>query len=243
MNEIMLRGFIEKCAENRINPNVMLKYAKMPGYLRNFTVPSHPGVNVGQMDKILGLGKHSPLQAIGRSTAAFFAKMYRPRVPHVSQIAENLPIESAEGMIGQVPNVMRVRNSFLSRMLSGKATKPTMIGATALGAGSMAPSLGTMAGNATVPPPVPATPQPYGPPVPKGAPDQGGMLQQLLAAAKAKPGMAAGIGAGALGTAGAGAAGASYLKGKSKKKKPEGKSDKKEDKGSKPETKEDKSEE
>ncbi len=222
MNKIMLRGFADKCAENRINPKVMLKYA----------------VNLGAAGAAVG----GAIKGVGKAMASFKGRlrsMYAPTLPFGKTITENLPVESAEGAIGQAATSMKNPNSWLSAALSGPATKPTLAGVVGGGlAGNAAAQWGKLLGmgeganwqNYAQAPQVPS-----GPPMPSGQQMRDmnpGMLQQLMAAMKSNKGMAAGAGVAA---AGAGAAGANYLKGKSKPKKDnkdskkDGKKDKKED--------------
>lgn len=201
MNEIMLRGFIDKCAENRINPQVMLKYAGAASELLGRV--EAPVVRAAE--RYAGPMVDAAARYAG-SIAGAARRGFAKGLSKVWQGAENVPstlMETAEGPIGSEAFRIPGRLTPLGKGLAGG------IGAAGTGAGLAAIGGGE-----------PQAPQANAEQVPQPA-----MLQQLVNALKAHKGTAAGIGAGTLGLGGLGAG---YLKSKSKKSKAK-KEDKSED--------------
>ena len=237
MSDMVLRGFVDRCAANRVNSRAMLAYVDCL---------QKQATELGAMSgAIPGIEHAMPaIRSAGRATVSFLRSLGTPTIPSkylsLSRVGSNLAVEFKP-------------TSLLDRVMSTPAAKPVpaagaaaVAGGAGLGAALEGRLAGYLAGHSAPPAlgpkmlnPIQGQQLPQLPPAAHGAglamsgaggvnipglnpladaqkgvdKTHGGMIDKAMGFLKAHKGA---VGAGAAG-AGAAAAGAGYLKSKSKK--------------------------
>ena len=211
MSDMVLRGFVDRCAANRVNSRAMLAYADCL---------QKQATELGAMSgAIPGIEHAMPaIRSAGRATVSFLRSLGTPTIPSkylsLSRVGSNLAVEFKP-------------TSLLDRVMSTPAAKQVpaagaaaFAGGAGLGAALEGRLAGYLAGHSAPPAlgpkmlnPIQGQQLPQLPPAAHVDKTHGGMIDKAMGFLKAHKGA---VGAGAAG-AGAAAAGAGYLKSKSKK--------------------------